>query len=189
MLTDDFVRNRAARERHRHHAATRCFNGLAHRFRYFVRLAGREPELALAVTDGHERVERESATALHDFRDAIDGDHVLDEIGSALATLIVAAAAAAVTTATITAAALTTATSAAAALTAASAATLTATATAAATRTTASTARAAASAASAAAARAAATPATTARAATTAAATSAATSAAFGSACLLLVSH
>ena len=60
-------------------------DGLADRFRDFVRLARREADLALPVADGDERVEREAAAALHDLRDAVDRDHVLDELAAAVA--------------------------------------------------------------------------------------------------------
>ena len=66
---------------------------LADRFGDFVRLAGREADLALAVADGDERVEREAASALHDLRDAIDRDHVLDRGRCRLRAPTVAAAA------------------------------------------------------------------------------------------------
>ena len=86
MLADDLVRNRAARHRNRDHAAARAVHGLADRFGHFVRLAGREPDAALAIAHRDERVEREAPAALHDLRDAIDRDDVLDELGAAFVT-------------------------------------------------------------------------------------------------------
>src|SRR5687768_8566736 len=80
MLANDLVRNRAARERHLHHLATRAVHGLADRFGHFVRLPRRETDFPLTVADGHERVEREAASALHDLRDAVDGHDVLDQV-------------------------------------------------------------------------------------------------------------
>src|SRR5690606_38271912 len=61
--------------------ATRGVHGLADRFRHFVRLARRHAHLPLPVADGDQRVEAEPTAALDDLRDAVDGDHVLDEIG------------------------------------------------------------------------------------------------------------
>src|SRR3989442_815167 len=78
VLADDLVGNRAARERYFVHAAARRFDRLAHRFADFVRFAGRDPDLSLAVADGNQRVEAEAPAALHDLRDAIDRDDVLD---------------------------------------------------------------------------------------------------------------
>jgi len=93
VLSNDFVRNRAARERDLHHVATRRVDRLTDGLRDFVRLAGREPDLALTVTDGHECVEREAASALHDLRDAIDRDDVFDELAALAATTTIVAAA------------------------------------------------------------------------------------------------
>jgi hypothetical protein len=75
--------------------APRSFNRLAHRFRDFVRLPSCEADASLSVSDSDERVEREATTALHDFGDAIDRDDVLDQLGAALARLLVATAVAA----------------------------------------------------------------------------------------------
>src|SRR5712691_837470 len=78
VLPDDLVRNRAAGERHFVHATARGLDRLAHRFADLVRLAGRNADLSLAVADGDQRVEAEAPAALHDLRDAIDRDDVLD---------------------------------------------------------------------------------------------------------------
>jgi hypothetical protein len=94
---DDFVWNRSASHRDRHHVATRAIDGLANRFRNFVRLAGCESNATLAVSDGDESVERKAAPALHDFRDTIDRDHVLDELAAALTTTAFAIARLAIT--------------------------------------------------------------------------------------------
>src|SRR5664279_1317543 len=96
MLADDLVRNRAPRERNARHVAKRGVDGLAHRLRYFVRLAGRHANLAASIADGDERIEAEATSALHDLRDTVDRDHVLEEI----ATLTIAAARAAIATTT-----------------------------------------------------------------------------------------
>src|SRR6185503_7488552 len=98
-------------------------HGLADRFRHFVRLAGREADATLTVADGHERVEREAASALHDLRDAVDRHDVFDQV---IAFSLAAARAAptdAVTSATATAFATTTAATRTAAATTAATAT------------------------------------------------------------------
>src|SRR2546427_7311307 len=53
--------------------------GLAHRLAHLVRLAGGDPDASLPVAHRDERVEAEAPAALHDLRDAVDGNHVLDE--------------------------------------------------------------------------------------------------------------
>src|SRR3989442_1050061 len=78
VLADDLVGDRATRERHLVHAAARRFDRLAHRFADLVRLAGRNADLSLAVADRNQRVEAEAPAALHDLRDAVDRDDVLD---------------------------------------------------------------------------------------------------------------
>src|SRR5437667_919938 len=78
VLADDFVRNRAAGQRNFGHVAACRLDGLSHRFAGLVRLAGRNADLSLAVADGNQRVEAEAPAALHDLRDAIDRDDVLD---------------------------------------------------------------------------------------------------------------
>jgi hypothetical protein len=75
----------------------RAVDRLADRFGHFVRLAGRDADFALPVANRDERVEREAAATLHDFRDAVDGDDVLDQIALAVAAI----PATVVTTATI----------------------------------------------------------------------------------------
>ena len=94
MRSDDFVRNRSARHRDAHHVAARAVNGFAHRFRYFVRLSSCKTDAALPISHRDQRVEREAASTLHDLCDAVDRDHILDELASAFA--------ATVTTSTIT---------------------------------------------------------------------------------------
>src|SRR5437660_1440613 len=79
VVPDDFMRDGRARERHLDHAATRGLDGLAHRLAHLVRLAGGDPDASLPVAHGDERVEAEAPAALHDLRDAVDGNDVLDE--------------------------------------------------------------------------------------------------------------
>src|SRR2546427_571306 len=54
-------------------------DALAHRLAHLVRLAGGDPDASLPVAHRDERVEAEAPAALHDLRDAVDGNHVLDE--------------------------------------------------------------------------------------------------------------
>src|SRR5687767_6959383 len=82
MLSDHLVRNRSAGERHAHAVTTRRIDRLADSLGHLVRLAGRDAYLALPIPDGDERVEREAPAALHDLRDAIDRDDVLDEVAA-----------------------------------------------------------------------------------------------------------
>src|SRR5512140_13603 len=82
VLADDLVRNRAPRERNARHVATRGIHRLAHRLRHLVRLAGGHAHLPATIANGDERIEAEAASALHDLRDAIDRDHVLEQIGA-----------------------------------------------------------------------------------------------------------
>src|SRR3989475_11716787 len=79
VVPDDFMRDGRARERHLDHAAAGGLYGLAHRLAHLVRLSGGDPDASLPVAHGDERVEAEAPAALHDLRDAVDGNHVLDE--------------------------------------------------------------------------------------------------------------
>src|SRR6266576_588573 len=79
VVTDDLMRDRRARERDLDQAAAGSFDGLAHRLAHFVRFAGGDPDASLPVAHCHERVEAEAPAALHDLRDAVDGNDVLDE--------------------------------------------------------------------------------------------------------------
>src|SRR5437764_6975339 len=79
VMTDDLVRDGRARERDLDHAAAGGFDGLANRLAHLVRLAGGDPDASLPVAHGDERVEAEAPAALHDLRDAVDGNDVLDE--------------------------------------------------------------------------------------------------------------
>src|SRR5207248_8968863 len=79
VVTDDLVRDGRAREGDLDHAAAGGFDGLANRLAHLVRLAGGHPDASLPVAHGDERVEAEAPAALHDLRDAVDGNDVLDE--------------------------------------------------------------------------------------------------------------
>src|SRR5881396_1878132 len=79
VVPDDFMRDSRPRERDLDHAATRGLDGLAHRLAHLVCLAGGDPDASLPVAHRDERVEAKAPAALHDLRDAVDGNHVLDE--------------------------------------------------------------------------------------------------------------
>jgi hypothetical protein len=99
MSADDLVRNRSARHRDRDHVAARSVDSLAHRLRHFVRLPGSKSDATLSVSNRDERVEGKATSALHDLGDAIDRDHVLDELAATITATTVAIAAFAFTTA------------------------------------------------------------------------------------------
>jgi hypothetical protein len=86
------MRNRSAGHRDAHHVAASAIDRLAHRFRNFIGFAGRETDAALPISHCDERVEREAASALYDFRDAIDRDDVLDQLAATIPTSAVAIA-------------------------------------------------------------------------------------------------
>src|SRR5438094_438351 len=79
VVPDDFMRDSRPRERDLDHAATRGLDGLAHRLAHLVCLAGGDPDASLPVAHRDARVEAEAPAALHDLRDAVDGNDVLDE--------------------------------------------------------------------------------------------------------------
>ena len=76
-------------------AALGGLDRLAHRLGDFVRLAGGDADPALAIADGDQGVEGEAPAALHDLGDAVDRDHVLDELAGTVAVAIPVAPAAA----------------------------------------------------------------------------------------------
>src|SRR5687768_6572980 len=99
MLADDLVRDGPAGQRHAHHAAARGIDSLSNGLRHLVRFARSVPDFPLPVADGDESVERETPPTLHDLRDTVDRDDVLDELapvapGLDAATLTVTGAAA-----------------------------------------------------------------------------------------------
>lgn len=99
MCADDFVRYRSAGHRDRDHVAARSIDGLAYGLRYLVRLSGGKSDTTLSVSNRDERVEGEATSALHDLGDAIDGNHVLDELAATITAATVAIATLAFTTA------------------------------------------------------------------------------------------
>jgi hypothetical protein len=84
MRADDLMGNRAAGHRDADHVAACSIHRLAHCFGDFVRLAGRETNAALTISHRDERVEGKAASALHDLRDTVDRDHVLDELAATI---------------------------------------------------------------------------------------------------------
>ena len=95
VLADDLVRDRRARPR----APRPCCAWPPRRPcgppRTLRSPCRSRAHLALAVAHRHERVEREAPAALHDLGDAVDRDHVLDELAAVALALPVASAAAA----------------------------------------------------------------------------------------------
>src|SRR5438552_14367763 len=79
VVPDDLMGNGRPRERDLHHAAAGGLDGLAPRLTHLVRLAGCDPTAPLPVAYRDQRVEAEAPATLHDLRDAVDGDDVLDE--------------------------------------------------------------------------------------------------------------
>src|SRR5437773_3278452 len=79
VVPDDFMRDGRARERDLDQAAAGGLDGLAHRLAHLVRLTGGDPDSSLPVAHRDERVEAEAPAALHDLRDAVDGNDVLHE--------------------------------------------------------------------------------------------------------------
>jgi hypothetical protein len=84
VRSHDLVRNRPAGHRNAHHVPASAVDRLAYRFRHFVRLAGREANPALAISNRDQRVEGEPASTLHDLGDTVDGDDVLHELAAAV---------------------------------------------------------------------------------------------------------
>src|SRR6267378_2076772 len=78
VVPDDLVGDRAAGERHVHHAASGRFDRFPYGFAHLIGLAGRHADVALPVAHSHERVEAEPSAAFDDFGDAVDRDDVLD---------------------------------------------------------------------------------------------------------------
>src|SRR5215207_1899765 len=109
VLARDLVRDRRSRQRHGDQVAARGLDGLANRLGDLVRLPRCEADLPLPIANGDERVEAEPASALHDLRDTVDRDDVLDQIApfailTATTVATTPAAASAAVTATLTAA-------------------------------------------------------------------------------------
>src|SRR5579883_2157493 len=82
VLADDLVWDRAPGEGDRRHAPAGRVDRLAHGLGDLVGLAGGEADLPLPVADGDEGVEGEAPAALDDLGDAVDGDHVLEQLAA-----------------------------------------------------------------------------------------------------------
>jgi hypothetical protein len=72
------VRNRRVFQRHGNHLVAGEFAAATNGVRDFRRLAERDADFALFVADDDERAEIETASALDDFRGAVDEHHLLD---------------------------------------------------------------------------------------------------------------
>src|SRR5580658_5523623 len=70
--SDHFVRNGTVLNRHPHQAFLGAIDTLANRLGHFVGLAETESDQAVVIAGDHQRAEAEAASALHDFRDAVD---------------------------------------------------------------------------------------------------------------------
>ena len=97
----DVVMQRAAfAERNAHQRLLRRFRRLTHGFRHFARLAVTEADAALLVANDDERRKAETLTALHNLRNAIDVNELVDEFAAlAIATAVAIAVPAAITAA------------------------------------------------------------------------------------------
>ena len=76
VAADHLVRDGGARARQLHHVALGGFHRLAHRLAHLVRLAGRDADLTFPVPHRNQGIEGETATALHDFGDPADVNHL-----------------------------------------------------------------------------------------------------------------
>src|SRR5579871_6870091 len=81
-------------QRHAHDAPLCGFGGLADRLGHLPRLSVAESDPPLLVANDDERGKAEPATALDDFRDAVDVDEAVDELAVTLIVLVIAATAA-----------------------------------------------------------------------------------------------
>ena len=82
MLSDNLMWDRVPSQWHLRQFPARRLDRLSDGLGHLVRLTRREADATLTVADRDERVERESPTALYDLGNAVDGDHVLDEIAA-----------------------------------------------------------------------------------------------------------
>src|SRR5258706_5290023 len=95
VLARHRVADRAADPRHPEERLLRCFHALGDRGGYLLGLAVADADHAVAVTDHDQSGKAEPAAALHDLRDAVDGDDAL-KVGGALIGTAAAAVIAAV---------------------------------------------------------------------------------------------
>ena len=89
MMTTNFVMQRAAVfQRNADERLLGFLGRLADGFRHFARLAMTEADAALLVADDDECGETEAAAALHNLRNAIDVNQLVDEFVVALFAVI-----------------------------------------------------------------------------------------------------
>jgi hypothetical protein len=94
-VPDDVVRHGTVHDRHFKHAAASALGGLANCFGNFVRLAVANTNPALTVTNDDQSSEVEATTALHNFRDTVDENGLLNEAAFFFPTSLTTATAAA----------------------------------------------------------------------------------------------
>src|ERR1700723_1721293 len=78
--SDDFMRNSTVLNRHAHQAFLGAIDALANRLGHFVGLAEAESHQAVMIARNYQRAEAEAATALDDFRDAVDMHDLLFDL-------------------------------------------------------------------------------------------------------------
>jgi len=76
VVAENVVMDGAVLERDLGHVATGFFHGLLHSCRHFFRLALAHADAAFAITDHGQCCETQNTTALNDFGDAVDRDHL-----------------------------------------------------------------------------------------------------------------
>ena len=85
VVPGDGVRDRLALQRDQDHGLLGHLDPLLDGRGDFLRLPGAVADAALAVTDDHERGEREVLAALDDLRDTVDVHDVVDQVGAGAA--------------------------------------------------------------------------------------------------------
>src|SRR5690606_22337595 len=93
MAVHVMVQRPALAQRHADHALLGGFRRLADRLGHLARLAGAVADPALAVANDHQGGKAEAPAALHDLRDAVDADELLDQLALLPRTVAIAVAA------------------------------------------------------------------------------------------------
>ncbi|MPN44087.1 hypothetical protein SDC9_191648 [bioreactor metagenome] len=88
MLTDHCVVQGAILQGNLGHLATCLFHRLLHGDRHFAGLALAHADATIAIADDGQGSEAHDPTALDDFGDAIDGDHLLAKTVITLVSLL-----------------------------------------------------------------------------------------------------
>ena len=83
VMAHNAVRNRAIDDRDRKHRVAGSLVTLPNRLRNLIGLAEPEADTAVAVTDDDQRAEAEAAPTLHNLRNAIDADDLVDQLAFA----------------------------------------------------------------------------------------------------------